>query len=170
MRRLPTSHFSFVTEPRGFSVAEAVVAAAILVTGMTAVLAAYTAYDRASSAVLSSVQASTLAEQGLEAVGLLRDMSWSATLGSFATGTPYFVVETDGAWSATTTPTMVDGAFYRTVTFTDAMRDVDGNLVAQGTADPHARLVTSAVSWWSASKNATSTVTLQAYLTDLFNH
>ncbi len=153
----------------GFSIIEAVIAAAVIALGFAGIVAAYSAYVRAAGESLHSVQAMLLAEEGLEATMLARDSSWQNTLGAYAVDIPYFFVWSGGNWQGTTTGSYIDGTYWRTVTFQSVYRNGSDEIVASpGTLDQNTLLATAAVSW--SAQGATSTVTLAAYVSNLFNN
>jgi len=153
----------------GFSLVEAVIAAAIIATGIAGIAAAVSAYDRGAATALPSVQATLLAEEGIEAVYLMRDTSWSGTIATYAAGTPYALAWQTNSWATATTLSYIDNTYWRTITFQDVQRNSSEQIVSSGgTNDPNTRLITSSVSW--SSRSGTSTVTLSAYVSNLFNN
>jgi Tfp pilus assembly protein PilV len=169
------SRFFYLPEARsykleaGFSVAEILVAAAIVGIGIAGILAAFVAYQQASGKAVPQTIATFLAEEGIEAVMVMRDADWSSTIGSYSVGLPYYL-EWTGTWVATTTATTTDGMYYRTVTFADVYRDTSNDQIVAtgGTVDPNSRLATSTVAWWNG--NATSSVSVAAYVSNLFDY
>lgn len=165
--------FLFKPESRklkaGFGLIEVVIAAAIIAVGISGILAAYTAYERSAGTELGTVQATLLAEEGVEAAVALRDTSWSGTIGEATLGTPYLITWNGSAWALTQTATETDHVFWRTVTFASVMRDGSDEIIASGgTTDPNTRLATVSVSWFF--HNATSTVTLSRYVSNIFSN
>jgi prepilin-type N-terminal cleavage/methylation domain-containing protein len=162
---------SYQREFKGFSLIEILIAAVIIGTGSAGVLSAFSAYSRAAGAVVPQTQAVFLAEEGVEAVMTLRDSTWSKNLGAMTVGTSYYMTwnTTTGTWATSTTATSTDGMFYRTVTLADVYRDSSDRIVTSGgTLDANSRLATVAVSWWN--RTATSTMTLKAYVSNIFNN
>lgn len=156
---------------RGFSLIEILIAASIIGVGCAGILAAFSAYSRAAGSVVPQTQAVLLAEEGLEAVMMLRDSAWSANMGSMTVGTRYYLSwnVASNAWATSTASVAIDGIFYRTVTLQPVYRDGNDQIVALGgTLDNNSRLATVAVSW--RGRNATSTVTLQEYVSNIFNN
>ena len=160
-----------MTHSRGFSLVEVVVATAICLTIVLGIVAAFVGTLRVSSGSTSRVQASFLEEEGLEAVRILRDSSWSGNVASLTSGTSYYLVY-DGAavtWKATTTKQFIDGTFDRTFVLSDVYRDASKNIVVNGgTLDPTIKKVTVSVAW--REKNATTTHSLSTHLTNIFNN
>jgi Tfp pilus assembly protein PilV len=155
----------------GFGLAEVVVAAAIIAVGISGILAAYAAYERAAGEQTNSVQAMLLAEEGVEAVIVMRDTSWTNTVGSttLSVGTPYFLKWSGGTWNISSIATETDNVYYRTVTFGSVNRGANDEITTSGgTLDSNTRLATVAVSWYWHS--ATSTVSLSRYVSNLFNN
>jgi len=159
---------SFTFLVRGVSLVEAVVAASIIAVGLMGVAAAYTAYVRSSAVAGKSAQAMYLADEGLEAVRIMRDTSWTASLGAFPMDTPRMFVHANGTWTATSTPQPeIDGTFFRTVTFSAVNRDASSRITTgAGTVDPNTRLVVVNVSW--LGRSGTTTLSISSYVSNLF--
>ena len=99
-----------VLHTRAFVLVEALVAAAILTTVLASANAAFLLSVRSGSQNTTEVQATYLAEEGLEAVRVMRDSAWS-NISSQTSGTPFYLAFDGTAWSATTTDTMIDATF-----------------------------------------------------------
>jgi hypothetical protein len=70
------------------------------------------------------------------------------------------------SWSATTTPEVVDGLFYRQFKLSSVSRDSsDDIVVVGGTVDVNTFLVESSVAW--NARGATSTITYKTYVTNI---
>lgn len=147
--------------------AEIVIAAAIIGIGIAGILAAFVGYQRAAGRVVPQTVAAFMAEEGIEAVHLMRDNDWSATIGAYSIGTPYYLAWEGGTWTATTTATSTDG-HYRTVTFYNVYRDSNDQISPSGTLDPDTRLAVASTTWWGGT--ATSSVALFAYVSNLFDY
>lgn len=145
------------------------VAAAIVGIGIAGIIGAFAAFDRAAGSAVPHEQAILLAQEGIEAALTMRDSGWGTSIATYAAGTPYFLAWESGAWKATTTGSLIESTFYRTVTFGAVYRDGSDRItLSGGTLDNGTRLITSAVSW--PARGATSTVTLSAYVSDLFDN
>ncbi len=155
---------------KGIALVEIVVGAAIIATSFVAILGIYTALTKLSIQALPKMQAAMVAEEGLEAVRSLRDAGYTSKLGALSSGTPYYL-----SWStasstfyATTTKSLVDNTFSRTMTVANAYRDASYNIASAGTNDANTKLVTITVTW--SSGGATSTYALQSYVSNIFNN
>lgn len=152
---------------RGFGMAEAVIAVSILTSFVIVVAGVNTLYLNIALGDKQPLSASTLLEEGIEAVKFLRDDDWTDNIASLTSGTPYYLNFNSG-WSLSTTPAP-SGIFTRTITFSDVYRDPSDDIVsAGGVLDPGTKFVTIEVTW--QSKNGSSTRNLKTYITNLFNN
>lgn len=115
-----------------------------------------------------SVQASFLAEEGVEALKILRDKGWQDNIASLNAGADYYL-EFDGtSWKATATGQMIDGFFTRKFVLENVYRDADDDITESGTEDDGSRKATVSVSW--QGRNGTTTKNISTYLTDIFSN
>ena len=63
---------------------------------------------------------------------------------------------------------VIDGNFYRTISFSSVNRDVNDDIATIGALDSGTLKVTSSVSW--SYKNSTSTKIFETYITDLYGN
>ena len=152
---------------KGFSLAEAVVVAAIASSFIVVLSYVNTNYLNYAYSQSSLIQANFLAEESLEAMRFLRDKSWSANIASLTPGQDYFLYWNGSTWSATTT-TQTPSGFWRTIKVENVYRDSGDNISSSGTLDPGTKLVTASVSW--SLKGATTTKQFQTYLANVFNN
>ncbi|MFA7286527.1 MAG: hypothetical protein WC052_02610 [Patescibacteria group bacterium] len=111
------------------------------------------------------VEATYIAEEGIEAIRTIRDRGWSTEIFPLANGTVYYPVIQNNNWTVTTTnPGPVQGIYTRTVTFAAVQRDGSDNITSSGATDSKTRLVTAVVSWSDAGQ--ARAVTLETYITD----
>ena len=151
----------------GFSLVEAVIGTALILLALVGLFAAYSFYLKAGLRNTASLQATFLAEEGMETVRLLRDGAWS-NLSSLATATPYHLSWNAGAWSATTTVVLIDGVFTRTVILDEVYRRVgDKDIVA--TTSPDAKTLDPDIKRVTVSVSATGVTTrLVTYLANMY--
>lgn len=153
---------------RGATLVEAVVAVSVFLVVVLSLSGVITFSMKAVLENATKVQAGFLAEEGLEAVRLMRDAGWTANIAGQSSGTPFYLEFNGAAWTATETSTTIEGIFERQVVFADVYRDFSQNIVSSGgTLDPNIRKVTVEVSWLSAG--ATTTRALSTYLANVFN-
>jgi len=152
----------------GIILIEALVAASILSLVLASAIGAFLLTIRTSLGNGADVQAAFLAEEGLEAMRILRDNSWSGNIASQTSGDFYLAF--DGTtWQATSINTYIDNAFERSITIFDVQRDGNGDIVTQGGAiDVDTKKVMVNVSW--RTQSGTSTYSLSTYLTNMFDN
>lgn len=150
---------------KGSSLVEVVVAAGILGVVTLAFFGSFSALSRFHQRSMLAIKGGLLAEEGIEALRHIKDDGWS-NIASIPAGTTRYLELGASSWSATTTPEVVDGVFYRSFRLYQVMRDGSDDIVSSGgTVDPDTLLLESAVSWdWRGS---TSTATYQAYVTNI---
>lgn len=155
---------------RGFGLVETVVGTAILLVILLGLVQAGQYAFRLVSDANLKIRASFLAEEGIEAIRLLRDTSWSLNIAPAANGIDYYPTFSGGAWQISQTPaSLVDGIFDRRVSFSAVYRDANDAITASGgTLDPNARKAIVSVSWMNRGRSATTTIS--TYFTNLFNN
>lgn len=159
-----------IKAPRGFGLVETVVGTAILLVILLGLVQAGQYAFRLVNDANLKLRASFLAEEGIEAVRTLRDVSWSLNIAPVANGIDYYPAFSGGAWQISQTPvSLVDGIFDRRVSFSAVYRDANDAITASGGAlDPDAKKVTVSVSW--TNRGRTATTTISTYFTNLFNN
>ncbi len=155
---------------KGVALVEILVAAAIIASSFVAVLGVYANLSSLSLQSLPKLQAAFLAEEGIEALHSMRDGGYSTNIGNLSSVPKYYLVyaQNTEAYGATTTTTIIDSRFYRTVQIEDVYRDGAYNIASSGTLDADTKKATVMVSW--QNNNATSTHTLQTYVFNIFDN
>ena len=116
---------------------------------MLALLGVHNLYLKTALSNGEALKAVYLAEEGIENIRFLRDVSWSTNI--------------SGLTSLSTT---IDN-FYRTVTLSEVNRDANSDIVSSGgTVDINTKLVVSSVSWWNGV--STTTKSISTYITNLY--
>lgn len=161
------------TNQKGFGLVEIVVASAIVSVSLFALIGASQASFKAVDDSLMRRRAEFLAEEGIEAVKILRDSGWAANIDPLTSGTTYYPSfnSSTNTWALiTTNPGAVDGIFTRTITFSDVYRKnsdqdiVDVAAPDPKTLDPGTLLVVSTASW--EGKEAE----IRTYITNIFQN
>lgn len=161
------------TYNRGIGLLEVVVAVAIIGVALGSVVISYSFYLKAALQNTDVIKATYLAEEGIEAVRILRDTSWTDELETLNFDTDYFLTyaTTTKTWSVTENAdnNYVDGKYMRTLRLDEVFRDSNNDIVhIGGTEDAETILAEVMVSW--SDRGATSTRSLKAYYTDLFSN
>ncbi len=153
---------------KGLSLVEIVVASAIILVAVVALLNVHNLYLKIAFSNANAVKAAYLAEEGVEAVRWLREVSWADNIATLSVGTNYGLARVNGNWQVSVSNKYVEN-FERTISLSVAYRDANGDIVTSGgTLDPKTMLVVSSVSW--PNGGATTTKSVSTYLTDLYEN
>ena len=114
------------------------------------------------------MQGDYLLEEGIEVVKLLRDAGYVNNIAKLSTTTPTYLAWNGTNWATSTSNVFIDGRFERKIAIGEVMRDANQDISETGTLDPSTRLVTVSVAW--NAKGATTTKTIQTYITNIFNN
>lgn len=151
----------------GIGLVEVLVGASILSVAGVALVLTYGMYVKIAVVAPRPIQATFLQDEGLEAMRIIRDNSWT-TISNLTLGTSYYLSfnASTTAWTLSTTPQMIDGIFDRTIVVSSVNRDVNSDIASSGTIDTNTKKITVSVSW--LKNGATTTKQLVGYLTNLF--
>lgn len=151
---------------RGFMMVEIIVAVSIITVSILVAMAVSQKSVYVSRQAFHTTQATFLLEEGVEAVRVLRDNTWS-NISNLTIGTNYYPTFTGGTWTLSPTVNLVD-IFTRTVNIASVNRDnTTKDISSTGTDDPGTKLVTVTVSW--PEGGTTITKTLQFYIINIFS-
>lgn len=153
---------------RGAGLIEAVAGISIISIFIFSLMLASQLSQKIVGESVRNTQASFLLEEGMEAVKILRDASWSSGIGSLAAGTDYFFSYNGTTWISTNSNVYVDGFFERKFSLNNVYRDANDDISALGTLDNGTKKATISVSW--RGRTGTTTKIASFYLTDLFSN
>ncbi|MDD5357299.1 MAG: hypothetical protein PHS53_04090 [Candidatus Pacebacteria bacterium] len=153
---------------KGITVVEVLIGASIFLVVLLGLSTALSLILKASLANTSKIQATFLEEEGLEAIRLLRDGGWTANIQTLSTNTDYYLTFNGTSYTATTTSSVINSIFYRKFRISNVYRNGSQDIAGSGTLDPKTKLFTVTVSW--KDHNATSTESIQTYLTNIFSN
>lgn len=155
---------------KGIGLIEIIIGTTIISLSMVGLIAAFNLFIRAGLSNTQKIQAIYLLEESSEAFRHMRDGGWTVNIDSLSKDTPYHLKLESSGWYATTTQSLIDNVFDRTVTIYDVYRrDSDSDIVASTspdakTLDPNIVQVTAYVVWGRGKVSATT------YLTNMFNN
>jgi type II secretory pathway pseudopilin PulG len=158
---------------KGSGLVEILVAVFVFSIVLGSLITASSMYLSGASDNLKSAKGAYLAQEGIEAVKIIRDRSWT-NISSLSTSTDYYLYwntssSTNNTWSTTTTVSVIDNIFFRTFKVYPVYRNSDGDSTTTPTVnfnlDNHTKKVTVSVSW--KSKTATTTKKLSTYIADI---
>ena len=153
----------------GFGLLEVVVGVSIIAGSIFALFAVVNGAFQMARENVRNTQAAFLAEEGFEALRVLRDSSWDGNIAVLSDGTPYELEFSGGEWRAVSGPALIDGIFERKFVLEGVGRDSGGNIVLSGgTPDQNTKKVIVSVSW--RTRNATTTKIMATYLANLFGN
>jgi type II secretory pathway pseudopilin PulG len=149
----------------GSTLLEVLVVAGILSAICLSFVGTFITVSRFHEKNMLAIKAELIAEEGLEALRLIKSGGW-AELSSLTPGQTYYFHLATSSWSVTTTPEVIDGDFYRSFIPYSVSRDVSDNITESGgTVDPNTLLFDVWVNWrW---RGATTTANYKTYMTNL---
>ena len=157
----------------GFGIVEIVVAIAVVATSLFAMATVAKFSFQKIQENSKAIRATFLAQEGIEMVRAMRDISWKGLIAPAPIGEPLYPFF-DGHWRLyATDPGALDGIFSRTVTISDVYRRtsdndiVDASFSGPKSLDPDLRLVTVRVVWGTGMNAST---TISTYFTNLFKN
>ncbi|MBI3633949.1 MAG: hypothetical protein HY226_06720 [Candidatus Vogelbacteria bacterium] len=154
------------SQKKGAGIMEVIVGLAIVMLGVFVLLRTYNYYLKFGLLHKYDVQAALLAEEGIEAVKLLRDSGWTNKISTLNSGIVYRLAFVNSSWTSTTTVKYIDGVFDRTFVLSDVYRDSNDDVANSGTLDPGTRKLIVFVAYRSGL--STTTKSISAYITNLF--
>lgn len=171
MQKVRIQPLSSRVQKAGFGLVEVLVAVAIIAITSVSIFNVYMSYLQAELSNVKAVKAAFLMEEGLEAVRLLRDTSWTSNIAPVTASTTQYLNWTGSAWQFVTTPQMIDTFYARTVVFAPVYRDGNNRIASSGALDANTRAFTVSVAW-PDDNSALSTTTKQvtSYITNLYGN
>jgi len=153
----------------GSSLVEIVVAIFIFTVVLGLLINISSTYLSSSGDNLNIAKGAYLAEEGIEAVKIIRDSGWS-NISSLSNNTNYYLYfntsSSTNIWQATTSALIIDSIFARTFVLNPVYRDSNGRIInSGGTLDANTEQVVVSVSW--PSKASTMTKSLSTYIANI---
>ncbi|MEN9614213.1 MAG: hypothetical protein RLZZ347_520 [Candidatus Parcubacteria bacterium] len=155
----------------GFSLVEIVVGSAIIGVVFVSMIATYATYVKASFQNASTIKATYLAEEGVEAIKSMRDRGWGTAISGLTASTTYYLDFSSGYWKSTTTPEVVDSSYQRSFVLFPVYRDGNSDITSSGgTLDSDTKKAVVTVTVVPPAIGATTTKTLSAYVLNIFKN
>lgn len=150
---------------KGSTLLEVLVVAGILSAICLSFIGTFVTVSRFHEKNMLAIKAELLAEEGLEAIRLIKGNGWSG-LSALTPGNTYYFDLATSTWGVTTTPEVIDGEFYRSFRSYSVSRDASDNIVTSGgVIDSGTLLFDVSVHWqW---RGATTTANYKTYMTNL---
>ena len=140
---------------RGISVAEVIIAIAVVSTVFFAIAQVSILALRASADRNTKAKALAITQEGMEAVRSIRDASWTTNIAGLSFGVTYYITASSSQWALTqTNPGLIENKFTRTVILDNVSRNINDDIVdTGGTNDIYTKKITVTVLWGSQGKN-----------------
>ncbi len=171
IKNIKTKYFG---TSRGIGLVEILIVTAVLGVGLLAVIS-FLIYSRGVTfQVARTTEATSLAEEGIEVVRVLRDESWATNIASLISGTTYYPdisgVNPNDKWTlGTTDPGVINNLYTRTVVVENVGRDANDDILSSGgTPDGNTKKVTSTVTWTENGRS--KQIELEAYVTNILGN
>lgn len=133
---------------QAFGLIEIVIVAAIMGATLTGFLQASILTIRLLRTEQQNLEATMLAQEGMEAVRLVRDESWTNNIVPLANGAMYYPVVVNNKWvMSTNNPGLFNNRYTRQVVLAEVFRNGTDDIAPSGTMDGGTRKVTITVSW-----------------------
>ena len=145
---------------QGFGLVEMVIVTGVLAASLFAFLQTEVLSVRLLRAERDNLEATLLAQEGLEGVRSLRDESWTNNIAPLINGTIYYPIIENSKWKLVTAdPGKIEGKYTRTIVFSQVFRNASDQIASSGTLDAGTRKVTSRVAWGSTQRDMVGYIT-----------
>ncbi len=150
---------------KGVGLVEVLVAVFIFTIILSSLILISNMYLSGAGDNLKLTQAAYLAEEGVEAVKVIRDNNWT-NISDINLGQSYYLYfsTASSTWQATTTVIYVDD-FIRSFVLEEVKRNADGDISDFGDTDLKTKKLIVFVSWFG--KTGETTKSLKTYITDI---
>lgn len=146
---------------KGIALLEIVIVTAVIAVGFMSIIAFLVFSRGVTFQIARNTEATSLAEEAIEAVRTIRDEKWSSvpTAGTYypeISGTKWILSGSD--------PGPINNLYTRTVVIEDVLRDGNDDISGSGSLDSDTKRVIATVSWSEA--NQSKQVVLTTYITN----
>ena len=124
---------------KGVGMIEIIIVSSVIVFAISGFMLVAGTYIKFALRNTSIIKAGYLLEEGMEVVKIMRDNSWTSNIASIPVTTNRYLVLASNTWNSTSTVSVIDDKYYRTINFSSAYRDANKDLVNSGTLDTDAR-------------------------------
>ena len=153
----------------GFSIVEVVIAIAIALMLFSSIYSIIFFSNQTMHRALRKTEAVQFAQEGIEIVRTIKNVSWTDDIATLTSGTVYYPVLVGDLWTLSTiSQPLINGTFTRTISIYAVNRDANDDIAVVGTDDPKTKRVVVTVSW--VEKSVTNSVVLETYLTNFLNN
>ncbi len=151
----------------GSGFVEIIVGLSIIAVVSFTVAKSYDYYLRFALSRQNDIQAAFLAEEGIEAVKFLRDISWTEKILPLSPNVSYGLLFDGATWQFTAAPSPIYNIFYRTFVMEEVYRNSNDQISGTGVLDSGTRKLIVNVSYRNIF--GTTTKSISTYITNIFN-
>lgn len=152
---------SVFRKEKGIGLLEILIASIVIVIGLLAIISFLIFSRGITFRVARSTEATSFAEEAIEAVRSMRDESWS----SVSTPGTYYPEIAGNKWTLSIAdPGPLNNLYTRIVVIEDVLRDANDDISSSGANDTNTKKVTATVVWQESSNNRQ--VVLTTYITN----
>lgn len=171
MKNEVMSRASFARNTRGFTLIEIILAISIFTMFFLSISYFYKKALDVSEDTTGHIQSGYFLEEGIEAIKLMRDTSWTSNIATLTPGTTYYLYWNGSMWVSTTTLQKLENTYTRSFVISNVSRDANDNIVTSGgTNDPGTKMITLNVTWMRKGNKGTANDSIQTYITNLLNN
>jgi type II secretory pathway pseudopilin PulG len=138
---------------KGMGLMEIIIGTTIISLSLVGLITSFNLFVSTGLSNTQKVQAVYILEESIEAFRYIRDGGWTTNINPLSKNAPYNLAFDGSNWEATTTTTLIDGVFNRTITIADVYRrQSDDDIIASTSPDskildPNTVQVTAKVLW-----------------------
>ncbi len=118
---------------------------------------------------LHTTQATILAQEGIEAVRILRNASWSNNIATLSPGATYYPSFSGATWTLqASSPGLINNIFTRSLIAENVLRDLNNDIAASGTPDPNTKKISLTMTWQEHGQ--AKTIVVMTYITNILGN
>jgi len=160
-----------IQESKGFTLVEIILATSIFTMFFLSISFFYKKALDVSQDTTAHIQSGYFLEEGIEAIKLMRDVSWTSNIATLSPGTTYYLYWDGSIWTATTTLQKLENTYTRSFVVENVSRDGNDNIVSSGGVnDPGTKKITLNISWMRHGNKGTANDSIQTYVTNLLSN
>ena len=157
-----------ILRKKGTGLIEIILGLSIVLLGVFALLKTYNYYLKFALSHRHDAKVALLLEEGIEAIKILRDVSWSQKIATLSSGSVYNFEFVNSTWNATTSRKYLDGIFDRTFVLSDVYRNSNDDIAGSGVLDSSTKKAVVSVAYHGIV--GTTTKSVSVYITNLFSN
>jgi len=160
---------SYTQSQLGIGLVEIVVVIGIIALLFPAIFQLLSLSSKTIRAGTNKIEATYLAQEGIEATRTLRNKSWDSEIATLTNDTVYYPVISANRWTLSTiNPGIIDGLYTVTVVLSEVFRDGNDDIAADGTSDPNTKKILAKTTW--IERETAKEVAIETYITNFLQN